>query len=69
MWSFSLFFEKGAAKVSFPSRNNTFYGEKNVFFPIFEAKNIKKIKQIITFLANKNKGPDVNFLFDFSKTM
>ena len=35
-----LFFEIGAAKVGFPSQNYTFYGEKNVFFPIFEAKNI-----------------------------
>ena len=37
-----LFFEIGAAKVTFSSRKNTFYGAKNMFFPIFEAKNIKK---------------------------
>ena len=33
MWSFSLFFEIEATKVSFSSRKNTFYGEKNMFSP------------------------------------
>ena len=57
MWSFSLFFEIGAAKVGFPSQNYTFFVDKMYFSQFLRPKIFK------------NKGPDVNFLFDFSKTM
>ena len=52
-----LFFEIGAAKVGFPSQNHTFFVDKMCFSQFLRPKIFK------------NKGPDVNFLFDFSKTM
>ena len=57
MWSFSLFFEIGAAKIGFPSQNHTNFVEKMCFWQTLRPKILK------------NKGPEVNFLFDFSKTM
>ena len=52
-----LFFEIGAAKVGFPSQNYTFFVDKMYFSQFLRPKIFK------------NKGPDVNFLFDFSKTI
>jgi hypothetical protein len=52
-----LFFEIEAAKVGFPSQNHTFFVDKMCFSKTLRPKILK------------NKGPDVNFLFDFSKTM
>jgi hypothetical protein len=52
-----LFFEISFAKVAILSQNHTFFVDKMRFPSILRSK------------IKKTKGPDVNFLFDLSKTM
>ena len=52
-----LFMEISVAKVTILSQNHTIFGDKMCF------------SQTLRWKILKYKGPDVNFLFDLSKTM
>jgi hypothetical protein len=52
-----LFLEISVAKVTILSQNHTIFGDKMCF------------SQTLRWKILKNKGPDINFLFDLSKSM